>query len=119
MTEREQLIKLLDGHSLDQRADVEFVADLLLTNGVILAPCKVGDTIFVVEKDYCDKRDADKCDDYCDGWDAYCVNNLAEYVVAETQYSNSMIDRVGKSVFLTKNEADARCKELNRRINNA
>lgn len=51
MTEREQLIKLLDGHSLDQRADVEFVADFLLDNGVRL-PVTCGECKNADEKAY-------------------------------------------------------------------
>ncbi len=38
MTDREKLIKLLTGKSIDTDVDVEYVADFLLKNGVIVAP---------------------------------------------------------------------------------
>ena len=47
MTQRERLIKLLDqncGYVEEQRA--ELLADYLLANGVIVPPCKVGDTVY-------------------------------------------------------------------------
>lgn len=53
MTEREKLIKLLDDGCRKAYDDItgkrvnEFVADHLLENGVIVPPCKVGDTVYV------------------------------------------------------------------------
>ena len=45
---RERLIELLNGKSIDTTPDVEYVADYLLDNGVIVPPCKVGDTVYNV-----------------------------------------------------------------------
>lgn len=47
MSERERLIKLLDqncGYVEEQKA--EMLAEYLLENGVIVLPCKVGDTVY-------------------------------------------------------------------------
>lgn len=35
MTTKERLVKILNGHSIDTPPDVEFVAELLMENGVI------------------------------------------------------------------------------------
>lgn len=43
---RDRLIELLSGKSIDTDVDVEFVADYLLANGVIVLPCKVGDSCY-------------------------------------------------------------------------
>lgn len=45
---RDRLIELLDGKSIDTRADIEFIADYLLENGVVCPPCKVGQTVYRV-----------------------------------------------------------------------
>ena len=45
---RDKLIELLDGKSIDTTADVEYVVDHLLANGVIVPPCKVGDTVYCI-----------------------------------------------------------------------
>lgn len=46
MTQKERLVELLTGKSIDQEEDVDYVADYLLKNGVIVPPCKVGDTVY-------------------------------------------------------------------------
>ena len=62
MTERERLIELLsnidyacdNGSNLQDR--IEFIADYLLSNGVIVPPCKVGQTVFRIVKLYGDRK---------------------------------------------------------------
>lgn len=81
----------------------EFLADCLIQNGVIVPPCKVGDTIYFV-----------------------CGYNIAEYTVKNMMYDNifwqfdcendmyagehrnfSFFDeRIGKTIFLTRGEAE-------------
>ena len=48
---RDRLIALLSDKSIDTSDDVEFVADHLLANGVIVPPCKVGDEIWVIDRE--------------------------------------------------------------------
>jgi hypothetical protein len=43
---KERLKELLRGKSIDQEVDVEYVADFLLSEGVIVPPCKVGDKAY-------------------------------------------------------------------------
>ena len=80
----------------------EIVADYLLANGVIVPPCKVGDKL-------------------------YCVTNLTHSIVetvvkgmwiADGTFSILTIhgvivdDSLGKTVFLSKEEAEEKLKEL-------
>ena len=46
MTEKQILIELLSGKSIDTSEDVEHVADYLLKNGVTVPPVKVGTTVY-------------------------------------------------------------------------
>ena len=80
-------------------------ADYLLANGVIVPPCKVGDTVYFL-------------DAIC-GTDGYCINNCccidcihAELQVFEIDFDLSMYKEIGNTVFLTKEEAEAKLKEL-------
>jgi hypothetical protein len=53
--QREKLIELLCGKSIDTIADVEYVADCILADGWIRSPCKVmedfGKTVFLSRED--------------------------------------------------------------------
>ena len=46
MTDRDKLIDLLTGHYTNTMSEVEEVADYLLANGIIVPPCKVGDKVY-------------------------------------------------------------------------
>lgn len=103
MTDRDRLIELLKNN---RHLDVLFgdeweeAADDLLANGVIVSPCKVGDKVYqtdglriyestVMEITYTTKNVV------------YCTENICFDETA-----------IGKSIFLTKEEAEARLKEL-------
>ncbi len=105
MEQREKLIELLAPTQLTYEEAVD-MADFLIANGVVVLPCKVGYTVYVIEREYCDRREFDKCDEYCDGWDACCERNNAPWYVSEHAFRISMMDRIGKSVFLTREEAE-------------
>ena len=45
---RDRLIELLSGKSLDTLADVEYVADFLLENGVTVPICDVGRKVYAI-----------------------------------------------------------------------
>lgn len=47
MTERERLIEVLE--NAEKCLDYETMADYLLNNGVIILPCKIGDTVYVID----------------------------------------------------------------------
>lgn len=53
MTEKERLTKLIQQAEREYHHDMnigigEFIADYMLKNGVIVPPCKIGDTIYVI-----------------------------------------------------------------------
>ena len=56
MTDRERLIELIWNSIANRlgtvfRENVEDIADDLLANGVIVPPCKVGDTVYYINKE--------------------------------------------------------------------
>lgn len=94
MEQREKLIELLDGLSIDTHDDVISVVDWLIANGVVVLPCKVGDTVYEV------RNNTDACF-YCPcysdfyGLDVMCSRegediveypNLSEEQVCEKHY---------------------------------
>ena len=120
MTEREKLIELIanahrffleddDYESLD-----EYIADHLLANGVIVPPCKVGDKVYVIRQ-----NKVKQCDVVFIGLSAEerCSHfNFVEYYADGSFHkSYSMVfDVIGKTVFLTKEEALKALKEKQR-----
>ena len=88
------------------------IADHLLSNGVIVPPCKVGDTVYYIEGAYYNSQRLTvrpikvteiswKCD--------RSGRDLGFALIANgTRYKFSSI---GKTVFLTKEEAEAKLKE--------
>ena len=97
----------------------EFVADYLLANGVIVPPCKVGDTVYEINKmclgcihftdsgysDWCEcTLDDDKLMFECD-FDKECI-----YEIIPKNFGYEMIGNFGKTVFLTREEAEAALK---------
>ena len=71
---------------------------------IIVPPCKVGDTVYFLDAICVD--------------DGYCINNCscidckcAELQVSEIDFDLSMYKEIGKTVFLTKEEAEAELKK--------
>ena len=109
MTDRDRLIELLIDSSryIDQQRG-EVIADHLLANGVIVPPCKVGDKVYT----YGAKRIKE--------WEITFVgkNSRNEYkFIAVVGKCEDLLTfwnyEIGKTVFLTKEEAEAKLKELN------
>ncbi len=77
-------------------------------------PCKVGDTVYTLDYIYeCD------CDYECVEFDAYkceedvpCEHQYKEYRVKETKFQIQMLAVLGKTVFLTKEEASQKLAEM-------
>ena len=75
-------------------------------------PCKVGNVVYVVchyfdcKIDYeCRKYD-EIGDNVCDG----CENNFKEYFIREEKFKISLIEDIGKTIFLTQEEAEQHLK---------
>lgn len=115
MTDRERLIELIQnavGGCAKHWAEI--IADHLLANGVIVPPCKVGDTVYVVDG---------TTDDVVIGVITHFEYNIfttpREWITVRGTYPlfgeldfKDRIDLlIGKTVFLTKEEAEKALKE--------
>ena len=108
MTDRDRLIELISRVQYLGGLE-EKVADHLLANGVIVPPCKVGDKIYmlVTRKTHSFVFEERK--------KMLRVDNQHTFI-KETYLTKlnffKVIDDFGKTVFLTKEEAEAKLKEL-------
>ena len=119
MVERDRLIELIKQEPSRHSEDI---ADHLLKNGVIVPMCKVGDTVYVKgvsvkvsdiridnEITYCVQIDCNEC----------CVCPFYEDVVSwegehdcvTNGYLEFTADDIGKTVFLTREDAEKTLKE--------
>ena len=85
------------------------VADHLIENGVIVLPCKVGDTVY---------RIIPKCNapyNYCPYNGGYgtarCDKEPCKAYIKEISFSISDLENIGKTIFLAKEEAEKALKE--------
>ena len=125
MTDRDRLIELLEdtAHEKGGMPSFKDIADYLLANGVIVPPCKVGDTVWInyeysksiirtcPVKVYAYRIDTKKNNM------RICVEGnikISAYGGHYNHYYNGTFkwDSVGKTVFLTKKEAEEKLKEL-------
>ena len=135
MNDRDRLIELLDIIIQPGQKTLGEIADHLLANGVIVPPCKVGDTVYQYGKkftkctayDYAPQYEDDsECIGCCAKCDSTTYDFLYEGVVSEIKitadylkakvwwkdkWDNSAYE-IGKTVFLTKEEAEEKLKEL-------
>jgi hypothetical protein len=115
MTDREsrdRLVELIDKAVKQDEfmypADVETasIADHLLANGIIVPPCKVGDVLWIPSA-YPNKVYSKVIKEILihekDG-------EIGKYVYASSAYFP--FENIGKTVFLTKEEAEEKLKEL-------
>ena len=121
MTERERLIQLLkEAYPIARHMPLagcrERVTDYLLDNGVIVPPCKVGDTVYVLNRegepqemkfDSVDLRCTCTRENYC-GLGTRCRDK--ESNICQYRFKNDFSD-FGKTVFLTREEAEKALKE--------
>ena len=112
MTDKDRLVELIKHIVIPYYA--EQIADHLLDNGVIVPPCKVGDVIYkimdiesvrrqILEVEVLSIRIEDKM--------IFFVKTVKNCLYRYAEYP---IDDFGKTVFLTKEEAE---RELERRKN--
>ena len=120
MTDRDRLIELLKIpiHPKENVDPAEVVADYLIDNGVIVPPCKVGDTVYVLWREIGRQKKIRPVKVYALRWDEkkhkfrVCVEGSLEvtaYGGKYTDYYRATFnwDKFGKTVFLTKEEAEA------------
>ena len=124
MTDRDRLIELLD-KAKDKFNNLlfekELIADYLLANGIIVPPCKVGAKVYYINSFYQHNPIIIKCE-----VDALHITSgknqighkKPSYALIRNENMKSLSTRVyfdnfGKTVFLTKEEAEAKLKEMN------
>lgn len=96
---------------LDMPKGREYIVDYLLKNGVIVPPMNIGQQCFILGYDFGERKE---CVKQCR---VSCVtqkkNGSFAIRISETKYSathNFTPDDIGKTVFLTKEEAEAKLK---------
>lgn len=116
MTEREKLIDLLIQSEIEAENDgffncshstqkAEFIADYLLSHGVYLRPCNIGDTVYLVLQE---------CEEILEGKvSRLSINHKGELIIVikrkQDKYytsGNFKWSSFGKTVFYTKEEAE-------------
>lgn len=104
MTDRDRLIELLNQtrgtYFFAGDDNLNLLADHLLSNGVIVPPCKVGDTVWHKEEGYL--------------LDSYKIKFIYNDMTASNISRDLLfsVKDIGKTVFLTKEEAEEKLKEL-------
>ena len=112
MTERERLIELLSGKSLDTSEDVEHVAEYLLRSGVRVPPVVVGATVYELRhKAIYNGRRTDS------GIDTKRMLKMAgsrgdDIYISAKPYAKSDFFRLGNTIFLTLEEAAEKLRIL-------
>lgn len=77
----------------------------------VVLPCKVGDTIYTIGASICKWREIDHCDEYCDG-QQYRDCWEGESTVLERKFGLYDIVSINKTVFLTREEAEAALEKM-------
>ena len=106
MTDRERLIELIGNKPFTAEYEnynslewAEHFADYLLANGVIVSPCKVGAKVWEIEYEI----------GSYELWEARPLETEVKAICILTENDYYPIDRVGKVVFFTKEEALKEC----------
>lgn len=99
MTDREQLIELLKNVPRNTRAFYDQFADYLLANGVIVPPCKVGDTVYILAGHNGHKYEKDICEGFYIGNDG-----VVQVRVRNMKGNHGTYGVIGETVFLTSEE---------------
>lgn len=105
---RDRLIELIDEAINDEETSYSNIADYLIENGVIVPPCKVGDTVYYLEG-------SQILDGTVKSFSTIMKDNYF-VVYVETKYSLLGIERFGywmfgKRIFLTREAAERALKE--------
>lgn len=109
---RDRLIELIGESSIwnlkQQPLLVEQIADHLLANGVIVPPCKVWDTVYAVSNYYGGEWRVYEC--RVDNFSVYEKNTFMSISNREGYNFGANICEIGKTVFLTREEAEQALK---------
>lgn len=109
MTRKERLCELIEKADVD--CDNTRLADYLIANGVIVPPAKVGDIVWAFyisqHTDYkYRRRGVRKILEYLAPTTNAVDRNLSVIIIKSKKATTSDISRIGKTVFLTREEAE-------------
>ena len=110
MTEREILVELLDIIIQPGEKTLGDIADYLIANGVIVPPCKVGDTLYVISQ-MKDKRILPFVNEYQATYIQVGKRKCKVYHEKDGFIKIFLQDNFGKTVFLTREEAEKALKK--------
>ena len=129
MTDRDRLIELVNkakeeyANDITDHTETDYIVECLLNNGVIVPPCKVGDKVYIknrpliisflhIENEvyYVVQFDCDDCGD-CPFYEDE-VSFEGEHDCKTNGYIQFTEKDIGKTVFLTKEEAEEKLREL-------
>lgn len=119
MTDRERLIDLIiESKKTDPETGsfTDYLADYLIEHGIIVPPCKVGDTVYIINRaNKPQEMIFDLIDLRCtcvNDTDCMCGSlcNDIEHNACQHRFKNDFSD-IGKTVFLTREEAAQALKE--------
>lgn len=128
---RDRLIEIVDkakeeyANDVTDHTETEYIVESLLNNGVVVMPCKVGDTVYVLD-DFVWSCDCEECEHYEEGWydspskcgktrscrkAPECIEIVEITVTYKDilQYMNW--GDFGKTIFLSREEAEAKLQE--------
>ena len=120
---RERLIELLMQGELEadkqgvfncsqSKWKAEILADYLLENGVIVPPVYVGGTVYEIRRKAVSPSGREtNCGICTNSFLKHCINIGSELYVKGKPYVKSDFYRLGKTVFLTREEAEKALKE--------
>lgn len=117
MNERERLIELLskidyiiDDGKQPVKETIEVIADYLIENGIVLLPCSVNDILYIADEKANIIR-VEKVRTFFIGHPSY-KENTPYLKMIRTDCHDIPIDNFGKTVFLTKEEAEQAIQAL-------
>ncbi len=68
-----------------------------------ILPCKIGATVYAVVHTQCESINS--CNKHCEGYNYYCGDYLGKMKILEWKFEPCLIDRIGRNVFLSEEEA--------------
>ena len=104
-----EFIKQAKKQTKNANCDIErnmIFADYLLENGVIVPPCKVGDTVYILAGHNGHKYEKDICEGFYIGDDG-----VVQVRTRNNKGNHCTYGVIGKTVFLTREEAEKALEE--------
>lgn len=108
MTEKEKIKNILARVGFGVEG-ATIAADALLENGVIVPPCKVGDTVYI-PYDECNGYGCPYMGDYGNWRCKYKGQDRCKPFIDERPFELSMLNDLGKTVFLSREAAEKALK---------